>query len=322
MESLQMLQQDIESLAQSKLRITPEKFCLRGSLTADYLDSLFGMTLKHFQRKTQIPTYISSILKDLNILYVSQEDSLVRALAQPVKELDLAMNAADCGQSLQESSMKLNQSMPSSKTAQCLLNEDSVLSYQTLPKLGTMLAGIVYPLQKRVRHTSVSVFGFLLPTPVSSDASAGSVIGKNDTYYITKTGMPRKVNQNGKDGSVGLGRLVKMWPTPTAHNAKETNAPSEHTRNTPTLTAQAGGKLNTEWVEWLMGWPKGWTDITKVLVDEDFSWQKETSPRTITNCDFWPHRVKALGNGQVPICAAYAFNYLQHLSHPFPFRLI
>ena len=87
------------------------------------------------------------------------------------------------------------------------------------------------------------------------------------------------------------------WPTPTAHMSKETNAPSEHNRNTPTLTAQVnwptprtkgmcggshswaklkekttieearlmgagnGGKLNPEWVEWLMGWPLGWTDL-------------------------------------------------------------
>ena len=54
---------------------------------------------------------------------------------------------------------------------------------------------------------------------------------------------------------------VKMWPTPTAHNAKETAAPSEHLRNTPTLAAQAGGSLNPTWVEWLMGFPEGHTDL-------------------------------------------------------------
>jgi hypothetical protein len=51
----------------------------------------------------------------------------------------------------------------------------------------------------------------------------------------------------------------RMWPTPTAHNAKETNAPSEANRNTPTLAAQAGGQLNPMWVEWLMGFPIGFT---------------------------------------------------------------
>jgi hypothetical protein len=87
--------------------------------------------------------------------------------------------------------------------------------------------------------------------------------------------------------------------------SKETNAPSEHNRNTPTLTAQAnwptprscsamaatltdkgkrfpnletvmahsdkttiGGKLNPMWVEWLMGWPLGWTDLKPLETDK------------------------------------------------------
>ena len=89
---------------------------------------------------------------------------------------------------------------------------------------------------------------------------------------------------------------LPIWPTPTAHMSKETNAPSEHKRNTPTLTAQAnwatptvcgnynrkgasktsgdglatqvGGKLNPMWVEWLMGWPLGWTDLKPLETDK------------------------------------------------------
>jgi hypothetical protein len=61
---------------------------------------------------------------------------------------------------------------------------------------------------------------------------------------------------------------MQNWPTPTSHNAKETNAPSESTRNTPTLAAQAGGHLNPMWVEWLMGWPLGWTDLKQLETDK------------------------------------------------------
>ena len=46
-----------------------------------------------------------------------------------------------------------------------------------------------------------------------------------------------------------------LWPTPTAHNAKEAGYPAEGKRNTPTLAWQVGGRLNPEWVEWLMGYP-------------------------------------------------------------------
>jgi hypothetical protein len=57
-----------------------------------------------------------------------------------------------------------------------------------------------------------------------------------------------------------LGRAGGLaWPTQTAHNSKEGAFPAEFTRNTPTLAARAGGALNPDWVEWLMGWPIGWT---------------------------------------------------------------
>ena len=54
-----------------------------------------------------------------------------------------------------------------------------------------------------------------------------------------------------------------LLPTPTAHDAIDGNYPSEKKRNhgAGTLTSQAGGKLNPEWIEWLMGYPIGHTDL-------------------------------------------------------------
>ncbi len=69
--------------------------------------------------------------------------------------------------------------------------------------------------------------------------------------------MPAHLTNVTESGS-SLPAMPK-WSTPMAHNAKETNAPSEADRNTPTLAAQVGGKLNPTWVEWLMGWPLEWT---------------------------------------------------------------
>ena len=66
--------------------------------------------------------------------------------------------------------------------------------------------------------------------------------------------------------SQNLNDQVKMWPTPTAHLHKETNAPSEANRNEPSLVSivsgglKANGSLNPAWVEWLMGYPTGHTD--------------------------------------------------------------
>lgn len=62
-------------------------------------------------------------------------------------------------------------------------------------------------------------------------------------------------------------------PTPTAHNSKEGAYPAEYTRNTPTLAAQIGGKINPDWNEWRMGWPIKWTDLEPLEMDRFQSWK-------------------------------------------------
>ena len=95
------------------------------------------------------------------------------------------------------------------------------------------------------------------PTPTSMD----SIIRSKESWEKAQF-RPRQ----GKN-LIKLGD-IQYWPTPTAHNAKKTNAPSELNRNTPTLAAQAGGSLNPTWVEWLMGWPLGWTDLKPLATDK------------------------------------------------------
>jgi hypothetical protein len=85
----------------------------------------------------------------------------------------------------------------------------------------------------------------MLPTPVSSDATTGSIIGKNDTFKITSTGFPRKINQNGTNGSVGLARLgiFGMLPTPKTFNGTPNGKKSSN--------ADQGGSHGVELVELL-----------------------------------------------------------------------
>lgn len=52
-----------------------------------------------------------------------------------------------------------------------------------------------------------------------------------------------------------------LLPTPTKHNSKEGAYPAEYTRNTPTLATHAGGRINPEWSEHLMGFPTKWTEL-------------------------------------------------------------
>src|SRR5262245_1984177 len=54
-------------------------------------------------------------------------------------------------------------------------------------------------------------------------------------------------------------RWRAMWPTPTT--ADGMGGPGSLGREGgPNLRTAVGGQLNPTWVEWLMGFPTGWTD--------------------------------------------------------------
>lgn len=56
-----------------------------------------------------------------------------------------------------------------------------------------------------------------------------------------------------------LANAVRMFPTPKAQNAL--GAGQKHGDGGPSLDVVVGGQLNPTWVEWLMGFPIGWTDL-------------------------------------------------------------
>jgi len=64
----------------------------------------------------------------------------------------------------------------------------------------------------------------------------------------------------GRDVRAKQGKVPAMLPTPTVQDASNNGGPSQHKRNSLPLNAVAGGALNPTWVEWLMGFPLGWTD--------------------------------------------------------------
>jgi hypothetical protein len=84
-----------------------------------------------------------------------------------------------------------------------------------------MRNGIAYQLPPLAHLTDATEYG-LLPTPTASDATVGEIIGKNDTFKVTKSGSIRKYTKNGIGGSLGLARYVKFWPTPCARDWKDT----------------------------------------------------------------------------------------------------
>lgn len=68
----------------------------------------------------------------------------------------------------------------------------------------------------------------------------------------------RSAYHKGKKVQVDLSAAVKMWPTPTVSGNYNRKGASKTSGDG--LATAAGGALNPTWVEWLMGFPLGWTD--------------------------------------------------------------
>jgi hypothetical protein len=117
--------------------------------------------------------------------------------------------------------------------------------------------------QDRFPNLETIVGRNMWPTPSAhKNTKSGKLINKDGTLWdgISKPHSKK----TGKQVQTALADAVTKWPTPTAHNAKETNAPSEANRNEPTLASRVGGHLNPTWVEKLMGWPEDWSSIKPI----------------------------------------------------------
>jgi|688.fasta_scaffold63211_2 hypothetical protein len=180
-------------------------------------------------------------------------DSLAKTSAQPEKAQESTESAAECGRTWPESFARWDRDTASWKTPQCSLLAGLDKFSETWPRWGMMRGGEC-SVQSMPAHLTSETESGLWPTP-------------------TVCGNYNRKGASANSGD-GLATAVRTWPTPTAHNAKETNAPSESQRNTPTLAAQVGGQLNPTWVEWLMGWPLGWTDLKQSETDKFRAWRR------------------------------------------------
>lgn len=76
----------------------------------------------------------------------------------------------------------------------------------------------------------------------------------------------------------GLAGAVKKWPTPNASDGAKWSAQTKKERQAKGQQVRlchelgAGGRLNPQWVEWLMGWPIGWTDLQPLETDRFREW--------------------------------------------------
>lgn len=149
----------------------------------------------------------------------------------------------------------------------------------------------------------------LLPTPTASDYKGP---GPLDRRAPGDDNLPT--------------RIARLWPTPraSANEWRSTRAAPSHGvghgrvlagevcdaeraegRGVPPGSDGAGA-LNPDWVEWLMGFPVGWTDPDATdLTLHPWPEEPDGIPRTAPNVAGRKHRLKALGNALVPPAAEW-----------------
>jgi hypothetical protein len=158
------------------------------------------------------------------------------------------------------------------KTSQALYGTDLEKFSGAYPESGTMQNGKLSAHQRLAHRIAETEFS-LLPTPQAYSFQQSRRPGQTKLDIKLRSLLPTPSvcgNHNRKGASKTSGdglvtALQKLLPTPTAHLAKETGAPSEALRNQPTLhhiLGLAPGKvLNPQFVEWMQGFPIGWTDL-------------------------------------------------------------
>jgi len=240
---------DGEQCVQSSGSNTPQAYCAPDKMTGFSRLSRFGMTYK--------PLTVSRG-EDLLTLYL--EDSRARTSQQPVKVQELEDSDQECGHIWQESSEKWTQLSLLSKTPQCSEQEDLALSSMTLTRWGSMQSGVVSPLQPLELTTKETGSG-LWASPNARDWKDSGA-------------------SQGKRKSPNLGTQVH-WPTPrTAGMCGGSGSWDLLNKNTTVEEARLmgagnGGKLNPTWVEWIMGWPLGWTDLKPLVTDKSHCVQQQ-----------------------------------------------
>ena len=112
----------------------------------------------------------------------------------------------------------------------------------------------------------------MFPTPLASDKSTCRDAANLDVF-LSDNGIFRKRNKDGTIWSLSLSAAV-FYLTPAASEGyRSTLKPAAFRGKSPSsnLSAQVihqeqplseKAALNPDWVEWLMGFPQGWTDVS------------------------------------------------------------
>lgn len=284
---------DGEQSVQSSGNHTQQAYCAPDKMTVFSRLSRFGMTFKP----------LTDILGE-ELLTWYLEGFHAKTSAQQEKVTDLTENDQECGVTWRGWLAKYDQDSCSWKTPQCSLLGEEQESLATLPRWGMTVDGLLWEQPMLEPITRGTESGFLqrhsLPTPTCNPHLPNKNANTKGPKNLVEVAegkwehlMPKKLwaSPNARDWkdsgasqgnrkSPNLGTMVH-WPTPrTAGMCGGTGSWELLNKNTTKEEARQmgagnGGKLNPTWVEWLMGWPLGWTDLKPLATDKSHCVQQQ-----------------------------------------------
>jgi hypothetical protein len=269
---------DGEQFVPSSGNPTPQAYLSPDKMTDFSRLSRFGMTFKPLTENLGAA-----------VLMWCQEDSLAKTYQGQEKEQASTESEAGCGEKWHASFTKYDPGMRLWKTHQCSLLGDLELFSETWPQWGLMRGGECWEqrtLEQTIRGTGYGLSpngldSFHTPNTNGLDGGSNSrrALKKRMEFWPTPVHSEARqglqIRREGKKGTqTSLSTAVLTWPTPRTKGMcggtgswelLKKNTSIEEARK---MGAGNGGQLNPTWVEWLMGWPLGWTDLKPLETDK------------------------------------------------------
>lgn len=208
--------------------------CCREWLLADWKEHQSGTTL---HRSTGPCYQTSTSYSAASPAKTSVLPELVEAWA--ASEADFIRTSKDLSKKQSQLSSFLKTSLRSG-------HADLVVWCGDFPRSGMILGGQLYLPQALEPHTKETDGSYSLPTP------SASTYGSNQGGSAGRTGKQRP--------SLETMARKNLWPTPTVFGNHQNKI--QGNSHLIGLATAVGGPLNPTWVEWLMNFPLGWTELS------------------------------------------------------------
>jgi hypothetical protein len=258
----------------------PQAYCAPDKMMGFSQLSRFGMTYKPLMEN-----------RGEELLTLYREAFLAKTFQPQGEEQGLKENDQECGEKWRGSFVKYSPDSCSWKTHQCSLLGDLDEFLATWPQWGLMRDGECWE-QQTLAQTIRGTESGLSPnnetffhTPCTTGLDGGSNSRKALKKRLlptpdasqrgpTKDYNPQAKSQSGRT----LQSFAAKFPTPQASDNRDRgNMSNPSVQRRVAIGKQislsqsvhpTSGQLNPTWVEWLMGWPLGWTDLKPLEMDK------------------------------------------------------